>query len=670
MGPMASDMAVVPARDARFWLSPEERAGGQPRYQIVDQLVDSVRPWFDRRRERLAEYLKYYGISYEDYGQSSVIPHEEQLRFNVCEPIVDAAVNKVCKSRIVPMAITVGGSAEDRTKAKNFNRFISGLFMELGLFEMDYALTTEAFVGDCAIARVVEDNGRVKVQRCDPNCVYFDPEESVLTGRLSWIAEDVFIDRWKLVELVKRWDSMGKLECSLEEALEAVLSCNHDSSDHRFFMRQNQHDVVMLREAWHAKSDPDCDDGCHIISIKGKMTLVAEEFGDEEVPHEFLTRKVPLYGVTSPGLMCSIIGGQKEYDEVTERLRLGHRDIGIPRVAVRRGAVNLNEINNHPNGIVEVDDPDGDIRPLQLQPAHPDVYTYRKDIFADLQITSGVPDMSLSGKPPEGVTANSALSTLDDLVAEKLSQPLRCRERFFVRIGEKALRMVGQIAKRHRGKYVVKAEDGRVLDTINWKDVNIPFGSFKLKCFPTNFLSQTPSVRYQRLTEMLQNGQISEIEWRALSEIPDLEHESDLKAAPQNVVDKCIEAIMTKGTPIIAEAFDDHGLIIKRGMSHYNIARLEVPDRAEDPEGYRRHQSRMRLLADYINSAANWMKPPPPPPNTAGVGQPSPGPEQAMDMGMVGMVPPPAPPQPGGGGDPMVNPYGPPPADAISNGMY
>ena len=663
-------------RDARFWLSPEDRGGGPSRYVIIDQFVESVADWHASRQMRMVEYLSAYGVSYDNYGQTSVIPSDDELKFNICEPIVDTAVNKVCKSRVVPMALTVGGSFEERRRARNFNRFISGLFMETGVFEKDYQWITDAFVGDVGIAKVMEKDERVVVERCDPSHVYWDPEEAMLTQDVSVIVEDHFVDRYRLVEMLRDWEEQGKLVCSLEEAIDAVMSAQYDHTDARYFRRPNRHDVVMLREAWHTKSSRKSKDGRHVIVLKGRIDLVSEDYGYTDVPHIFVSRKLPLYGITSPGLMSVLLPGQKEHDRVTERIRQG-QDCSPPRLIIRRGgSVAKGQLDDVPGTIIEAEDPASDVVQFNAQPVHPDVYGYRKDLVGDMQLTASVPEMSMNGRPPEGVTAAKALATLDDIVAEKLSQPLRCREQMFVRICERALQRVADISKRHRGKYVVRSEDGKTLEELNYRDVAVPFGSYRLKCFPTNFLSQTPSVRYERLSEMHAAGEISEGEFRSLSEVPDLESNSDMETATQDIVDMCIDAILTKGKRFLAESFDDHKLIVQRGMKTYNLARVQAPDANEDPDGYAKHQARLKALGNYIDSAVNWLQPPPAPPNTAGPGQPPSGappmgapPGAAPDTGPMGMMPPPGAPMQGPGMPPGTNAFGPPPGELISNGQ-
>jgi len=335
------------------------------------------------------------------------------------------------------------------------------------------------------------------------------------------------------------------------------------------------------------------------------------------------------------------------------------------------GSVELNSIDDVPGTVILCEEPAADIQQFNAQPVHPDLYSYRREVLQDVQLSASIPEMSMSGKPPEGVTAAKALAALDDIVAEKLGQPLRCRERLLVDLGERVLEKVGEIAKRHRGKYVVRSENGHYLEELNWNDIKLPIGSYRLKCFPTNFLSQTPSVRYERLSEMHGNGEITELEFRALSEIPDLEADNDLETAPQDLVDMCIDAIMTKGETFLAEAFDDHALIVQRGAKAYNLARVQAPDKKEEPEKYREHTVRLKCLANYINSAINWLKPPAPSPNQAMGGPPQPtGPAPMGDMGPMGMMPPPGAPLPPAP-PPGVNPFGPSagPGEAISNGM-
>ena len=229
-----------------------------------------------------------------------------------------------------------------------------------------------------------------------------------------------------------------------------------------------------------------------------------------------------------------------------------------------------------------------------------------------------------------------------------------------------------ECTKRHRGKYIVRSENGKVLEDIDYRKIELPVGSYRLAIFPTNFLSQTPAARYEYLSEMRGKGEISDAEFRSLSEIPDLEAQSDLDTAPQDVVDKCIDAILTKGRTFVAEAFDDHQLILIRGKNAYNLARLQAPDPDEEAEAYKQHTKRLKNLANYINSAINWLKPPEEAPNAA-MGGPAPPPPPGMPpvdpmtgAPLPGAAPfaPPMPGAPMGG----PNPFQPGPEEALSNG--
>jgi hypothetical protein len=672
-------------RDSRFWI----RAGEEGRrldvkpHQLLDAWVDSISGWHEERRNRILEYLREYGISYENYGQSTQRPTDDNIKVGLVENAVDTAAIKVCKTKIIPFVITRGGTLTERENAKLANRFLAGCFEESDVFALDRKAVKDALIGDLGILKVCEREERVMVERGNPLNVWWDPEEALLTGKVSRFVEDHYVDKYQLVEMVKDWHARGKLEdCVDEEDLEKVIqdivSAQYDARDSAYFQRTSGvTDVVMLREAWHLKSSSKAKDGRHLLTLKGKRTLVFEDFHEEELPHVFYTRKDPQYGLTSPGMVSAIFSLQREHSEVVDRIRDGHRSNGVNRIIIRTGSEIL-PLDDTPGAIYHTADPNGDVRDWPGIPVPPQTYEYEDRLVQRLQMTAGIPEMQMNGKLPEGITAAKSISMLTDIVTERLSPTITARESASQGLARRILSAVRRIAKRHRGKYVVRtdSESGKVLEDIDWREIELPVGSYRLAIFPTNFLSQTPAARYEYLSEMRGKGEISDAEFRSLSEIPDLENQSDLDTAPQDVVDKCIEGILSKGKVFVAESFDDHQLIVIRGKNAYNLARLQCPDLDEDPEGYRYHQKCLKRLANYINSAANWLKPPeqapgaaaggmPPPPDPMGGSMMPPGMPPPMDP-MMGAAPfaPPMPGPPMGG----PNPFGPGPEELMSNG--
>jgi hypothetical protein len=665
---------VADPKEGRWWLAGEEGRGNDRPDEVVDKVLAAFKPWFELRKARHTAYMGEYGVSRQDYGQTTNRPLAEDINFAHATNVIDTVVTKVCKSRIVPMALTSGGAWEERQKAKQFNRFISGLFWEAGVFDNDYRWTTDALIKDCGVAKVVERGGKCVIERCDPDSVFWDPGEALMTGRVRTSYEESFIDRYQLLALMKKWGG----EANSPEARKHVLELRYEGADDPVYNSPHNQDLIRVREAWHLPSGTGEKDGKHCICVKG-YTLVLEDYDFEHLPHVFLTRQFPLYGLTAPPMMAKLLGPQREFDRLMEKLREGHSLLGSPHVFVRRQAkINKAEIDNVPGTIIEVDDPNGDIKEWNPAPANQQTYNFADTILANMEKAAGLPETNISGKPAEGITAAKAIQLLDDIVAEKLVQFIRCREAFYCAMAERALEVVRTCST--GGDYTVLAEtkEGRRLEKIEFKEVDIPVGSYKLKVFPTSFLSQSPAARYEFLSEMRQRNDIDELEFRQLLDMPDLEAENDLETSTLDIIDQTIDAILSRGLAPVAEAFDDHVLIVQRGAKAYNLARLRAPE--PGTAEYRKFLPRLRALKEYILSAKFYLEPPPeaapgmvdpatgaPPPVDPATGMPMQAP---MDAGIMSgipqgpMGPPPVPIAPGT--PPGQNPFV-PPAEALSN---
>ena len=650
-------------RDGRWWLTGEEGVGKQKPHEVIDKVISAVKPFFDARKQLHDSYMREYGISKEKYGQTTNRPWEEDIEFSHAANVIDTVVTKVCKSRIVPMALTSGGSYGDRRKAKLFNRLISGLFWESGVFENDYRWSTDCLVKDCGAAKVVARGGRVVVERLDPDSLYWDPAEAYLTGKVRTIYEESFIDRFRLLELLKEWDA------DTPENVKHVQEVLYESTDDPMYASAHNVDLVRVREAWHLPSGKGAKDGKHCVTVKD-LTLVMEDYDEESLPHELLTNKLPVYGLTSPPLMAKIIGPQREYNRLMESFRNAHATLGRPSVFLRRQAnINKAEVDDVAGSFIMVDDPATDVREWNPQPLHPQNYDWAQNILSNMEKVASVPETNLAGKPPEGISAAKALQLLDDIVAEKLTQFIRAREKFYCNIAEKCLQVSRRLAG-SGGTYKVLAETGehRELEEVNLADCDIPIGSYRLKVFPTSFLSQSPSARYEFLSEMRQRGDIDELEFRQLVDMPDLDAENDLETATVDIIDQCVEAILSRGLAFTAEAFDDHVLIVQRGSKAYNLARLRAPE--QGTKEYKQHRERLRALKEYILSAMHWLKKKEDEDKAniaaqqAAMAQPGMVPGMPQDMGMAGQVPfsPQAapPPQQAPGTPPGTNPFAPP----------
>ncbi|HAT63936.1 MAG TPA: hypothetical protein DCS66_04945, partial [Flavobacteriaceae bacterium] len=71
-----------------------------------------------------------------------------------------------------------------------------------------------------------------------------------------------------------------------------------------------------------------------------------------------------------------------------------------------------------------------------------------------------------------------------------------------------------------KGDYKVKAQDGKFIDTISWKDVNMDADKYLMQIFPTSALSSTPSGRLADVQDLLAAGFIDKEDALKLLDFP------------------------------------------------------------------------------------------------------------------------------------------------------
>lgn len=637
--------------DARWWLDRKAKDDGtkvtdREPHETIFALLATYKPSRDRRRRIAADNARVYGVSLNRLGEP-FIPDETKLTYNAAENAVDTLVAKTSKTKVLPMAVTSGGTRELRRRTKRFNRFIEGLFAEQGVYKKDPQWVLDMLLFHCAIAQVHEGApgepiqiDRVMEFECDVD------EHDARDGDPRCFYRSHWVDKLVLAHAYRKD----------EHAVQAIRDYKYDAQDNEETTRSTKSvDMIRVTDAWHLPSGKDAGDGRWVQCIRS-FTLVDKEYKNKTLPFVFMYRKRPVTGIWGQPLMSSLAPQQAAFDKITMRIDECHDIMGIPRLLIPRGAnVSKAELDDIESGSIDYD---GDKPPTEwnAQPITQDAYTYRAGIPTDMLKFIGLSEMSAMGNIPPGVTAAKALQMSADVESERLGPMWNCREDFYCDLTMKALDAARSKAK-NNGGYVVKTSDRRIMESINLSDIDISEDEYEIQVFPTSLLSKTPSAKYDQLSEMRQRGDIDEDEFRHLLDMPDLDAENDLETSSVDILDMVIDSMLVEGVPCTAEPFDDWGLIVSRGAKAYNLERV----RAATLKGKELRESRRNLtyLRDYIVSAQNFMKPPAPDPMAmpmdpnavSGVGPPPPA---GVPMGAPPVVP-------GAGIPPMAPPQAMPP---------
>src|SRR5713226_348708 len=119
--------------ERRWWLMSADKA--------PDSITSCLHQLEEQERARgaaLARQLRLYGNAPLQgfYGlgpQQATInqgPYKDRISYNVSQSVTDTVTSKIAKNKPRPLFLTSGGDFGEQRKAKNLNKFVSGIFYE------------------------------------------------------------------------------------------------------------------------------------------------------------------------------------------------------------------------------------------------------------------------------------------------------------------------------------------------------------------------------------------------------------------------------------------------------------------------------------------------------------------------------------------------------------
>ena len=148
-----------------------------------------------------------------------------------------------------------------------------------------------------------------------------------------------------------------------------------------------------------------------------------------------------------------------------------------------------------------------------------------------------------------------------------------------------------------KGDYKVKAKDGKFIDTISWKDVNMDADKYMMQIFPTSALSSTPAARLADFQDLLAAGFIDKEDALKLLDFPDLEAAMNLLNADSNNLERLIETMMDEGKYFPPEPYQNLENAVRKVQQAYLLYRMQGA-----PE------DRLELLRQFMEDCQNLIE--------------------------------------------------------------
>lgn len=643
--------AAVTTRDQQWW-NAKTRTGGA--HELAFSLFENIKARQQVLLANTRRLISVYQWGYKSGEYANPEAHvpfdDDVVGFNCAQNTVDTLHAKLCKTRIIPMPLTDGGTSIERKRAREMGNAIDGEWEENDVEAIKEDVILDALVtAHGAGAAIVYDKAdKVCVEHVPIEDLFFDDAE-VRYRKPRTLIRRIRMDRFKARALfgATAKDLVGKASDRRALILDAPTAPTEDGT-------AVEADQIEIIECWHLPSAGSVDeddeeagrrksesDGRHFIGI-ASCTFVDEPWLEEEFPVAWFVPRKRRRHILGLSIMWGLAAPQKEYEKLSSRIQRAHHLMGGTHLYVQRGSnIEMNELDNGQGTKIEGDGP----APTELNPTpcNPQTYDYRESLARDMNVKHGISEMSSSSQVPAGLSQASgkALQVFEDAEDGRLLLYHREIERWVTAIAWLIVKAAKRIAER-KPDYTSRYRDRKGITKVKWADVLEDHENLVLKVFPVSNLSKQPSARFEQLTELLNAGALTIEQFKRLFGFADLEAENELDVADTEIIDRNLDLIFFYGRSIQPESFDNLDLLVQRAGKYYNLRRAE--DGAPEP--------RLQLLRNYIldgmamRDAANGngqappmpggppgAPPPPEPPPMPGADPNLPGAPPGMAMG-------------------------------------
>jgi hypothetical protein len=577
----------------RWWQETEDKDAADSAWRQQKALED-------QQAYRLEEYVRFArlygnkdlaGLGIGQYARTRTPDsYKASSSLNVVRSCVDSVQAQTCSSRPRPAFVTDGGDFDQREKGKRLNKFTRGHFYESKYYELSRQVARDAEIFGTGTLKGLALNGRAALERVYVGNLFVDEAEAVWGDprqlyQVMPIARDVL---------------RGMFPEAKQEAIEDAEAENTDGI-------QFSGDMVRVVEAWHLPSSPDAKDGKHLICTSAGILGEVDDWVLPRFPFAFQRWADPVVGFWGTGIPEQLLGKQYEINKLAQRIaKMMH--YSVPRILVQKGSkIPKNHITNEIAAIVEYE---GMIAPTVMAPSFvPAEYFKRlEDLKREAFEEVGVSQMMASGTKPAGLNSAVAQREHADIQSARFVEFGQKYEQLALDTARILLDVTRDIANEADEKgnakgYSVRMPDKKMVEAIDWLDIDLEEDKYVIQVFPVSSLPSTPAARQETVSEWEAKGWVDKAEARRLLDFPDLEQSSNLAVAALDDIDRTVDHILSGKGYLPPDPHQDLNLGIQRCMSAYLRGRVEE----YPPE-------RLELLQNWILQAKAMLGPPPAPP--------------------------------------------------------
>lgn len=591
--------------DLRWW-----KAEGRRVVETVCTAFDRIEAADRDRQELLLTHARLYGgakvLGLNSTQYATTLP-SERLKRNVIASCVDTAVAKVTKSRPAPQFVTNGADWKTRRKAEKLTKFGKGMLHQSDAYRVAPTIIRDACIFGTGVAKVMEQDGKIAMERTFPWEVFVDYLEAVYGGPRQMFHRR-FVDKGVLIEAFGDGRGAGERRAAIEMAPEAPRDG---------LGRDVTCDQIEVLECWRLPTGPESKDGRHIIATR-KGVLLDEKWERSTFPFAILRWEDPVAGFWGRGMAERLTGIQFEINKLLQRIQLAMHLLSVTKLVMDESAgIPKSHVDNETGTIYIVNRGGTPPTTVPQQAVHPEMFAQVDRLVAAAFEEVGLSQLSATAQKPAGLDSRVALREFNDIESERFIVQGRRVEEWHLDVVRRGLDVARDIPG-----FSIDVPDKRDPVSLSWKDVDLDAEAYTLQCFPVSLLPQTPAGRVQMVQELIAGGLVDQGTGMEMLDLPDLEEMYDRLTASRRHVRKVIDRMLDGGE----QALPDGSVNLNEAIG---IASAAVWA-AEDSGAPEEIVGRVRIFRDSCAALSAKSAMPPAPPAEAMPAAPMPGPEQMM----------------------------------------
>lgn len=487
--------------------------------------------------------LYNYFTSSNSLDQSNQLPLGRPTA-NVTYSCIDTLVSRISQDRPKPVFLTDGGHYKERKLAKEANAFIQGEIFRTKAYDLMTLSLRDACILGNGFLKVYSKDGKVCLDRVletelltDFNDAYYDKPTQLLQVKL--------VDRDIVAAYFKDAESI------IEDANPATVDLSPRSTE-------TISDQIIVIEGWHLPSSPEADDGRHVL-ICDHGVILDEEWDRDHFPFVRLSYNPHPVNWYAQGLAEILMPTQMELYRTLIVASQSIELMGVPRVLIEEMSKILEtSFNNRVGSIIKYRNTPPEF--VNAQANNPEMYQYIQWLIQNAYQMSGVSALAAASSKPAGLNSGEAIRSFDDLQTDRFAALARRYQSAFTELAELIVEEANDLAE-EEGSYstVYVGKDGT--KKIDFKNISMLKDSYVIQCYEESSLPKDPAGRQAKLSEMLAAGEITNQEFRRLSNFPDLEQSDRLAAALEERILHSLDHIVDHGDTDYEEIAPDEFML-------------------------------------------------------------------------------------------------------------